>query len=422
MAEESSFSRRDLHFPKLRYIEAIPHPLGSREGVCIRDPKQFAENVLVLPPAVFYIVTLFDGEHSWKDIQTDFSREFGQLIPLEKIEEIVEQLDRELFLESSTFERHKRNVIESFCATPFREAIHAGSAYEGDSLLLHKQLDGFVESIQDKKPVDNLPENKDLSLLISPHIDLHRGGSCFAYAYRELARHDPADLYIILGTGHQSEQSLISMTRKSYVTPLGVVETDVSFVDQFSRSVSTDVFAEEILHRDEHSVEFQVLWLRKVLGDSWKGKVVPILCGSFHPYVMKGISPREDRQVSLLLDTFRSMIEMYPGKVAVIAGVDLSHVGKRFGHPHGIPPRELDRVERDDQEVLNAIRSGNAETFYRSVEKKKDRNHICGLSPIYISLDIVQNSKGYLLNYDRAIEEDSESVVTFASFSFYREK
>ena len=349
-------------------------------------------------------------------------REHGQLIPIEKIQEIVDQLDREFYLDSERFQEQQKSILEQYRSAPFREASHAGTAYEGDPKALTLQLDELLKSIDGQKPIDPLPKSGSLSLLISPHIDLHRGGPCFAHAYRTLLREEPADLYVILGTGHQSERSFISLTKKSYSTPLGIVETDVDFIETLNQSVPEDLFDEEILHRDEHSVEFQILWLRHIFGNEWKGKVAPILCGSFHSFIVKGESPREDARLAPFLDVLRETIDSHPGRVAIVAGVDLSHVGQRFGHPQGIPPNELERVKNDDEEVLNAMRTGNAERFFRTIEKKKDRNNICGLSPIYIALDAARVNNGYLLQYDRAIEEDAQSVVTYASMAFFDQK
>lgn len=421
MADESTALRPDLEYPRIRSVEAIPLPEGSQEGICLRDPRQFAENVLVLPPAVFYLVTLFDGSHSLRDIQELFLRQYQSLIPIAKIQEIVLKLDRELFLESQTFEEHCRQALSRFRSSPVREAAHAGTAYAGESDELQRNLNGLLDTIQNRAPDDALPAEKPLQLLIAPHIDLHRGGTCFAFAYRELLRRSPADLYIVLGTAHHGERSVVTLTRKSYSTPLGPIETDRDFVDELSSKTPFDCFEEEILHRDEHSIEFQIVWLRHILGDAWRGKAVPILCGSFHPHILKGTSPREDRNVAAFLDALRVMMDRYPGKAAVIAGVDMSHVGRRFGHSEGISARELARVAQDDAEVLQAMRGGDAESFYRAVEKKKDRNNICGLSPIYMSLELLRPQRGYLLHYDRAIEEDTQSVVTYASMAFLRE-
>ncbi|MBN2327989.1 MAG: AmmeMemoRadiSam system protein B [Candidatus Omnitrophica bacterium] len=420
MSEQSSVLQPDLEYPKIRPVEALPHPEGSEKGVCLRDPRQFAKNVLVLPPPVFFMVAHFDGNHSLRDIQELFMRKHGELVPLAKIQAIAKQLDREFFLESQTFYEQKQAVVEAFRSDPIRQASHAGTAYPGDKKELRAQLNQLLDSVREKEAEDPPPQNQDLSLLISPHIDLHRGGECFAFAYRELARHTPADLYIIFGTAHQSERNVIALTRKSFSTPLGVVETDADFVDRYNDLASFDPFEDEFLHRDEHSIEFQVLWLQHVLGDHWRGKIVPILCGSFHPYIQAGISPREDQQTAQALDVLRQVVAEYSGRIVAVAGVDFSHVGRRFGHLQGLSPRELERVTHDDRQVLESLHTGEAEAFYRAIEEKKDRNNVCGLSPIYMALDVVRAGRGFLLSYDQAVEDDAQSMVTFASMAFYR--
>ncbi len=421
MSKDTQITRPDLQYPKIRHIEAFPIKDTLEEGVGLRDPRQIAKNMLVVPPPVFFIISMFDGNHSLHDIQQSIIRQYNQTIPLDKIEEIVLQLDKELYLESGTFEKALQETLDAFRNAPYREPAHAGTAYSGEKDQIKQQLNGLLSSIENAIPEDDHCQNNGVSLLIAPHIDLNRGGKCFAYAYRELAQHSPADLYIILGTGHQSNKSLMSLTRKSYSSPIGLIETDQHFIDKISQEAPIDLFEEEFLHRDEHSVEFQTLWLRHILPEEWNGKAVPILCGSFHSYIMNGDSPREDQKLARLLDKLRAEIHQYPGKVTVIAGVDLSHVGRKFGHEKGIPPDELERVEKEDREVLDAILEGDAENFYRVIEQKKDRNNVCGLSPIYMALDIIRPSCGRLLNYDRAIEEDTQSVVTYASLVFYED-
>jgi len=275
-----------------------------------------------------------------------------------------------------------------------------------------------MRAIGEETPRSSIHSQKQLKVLIAPHIDFHRGGAGFAHAYREAARCAPADLYLIFGTAHQSVHSLFILTPKDYNTPLGRMPTDTRFVEQFSREAPVDVFEEEWLHRNEHSAEFQAVWLRYILDGDWQGKIVPILCGSFHRYVQEGISPRQDPDLASCLDLLRRLVDEYPGRVALIAGVDLSHVGKRFGHEQGIPAAELARVEREDQAVLEAIQSGEAERFYARIAKNKDRNNVCGLSPIYMVLDIARPGSGRLLHYGQAVERETESVVTFASLSF----
>lgn len=405
----------ELARPRLRYIEAFPVLREGEQVVCIRDPLRIAENILALPPAALFIASMMDGSHSIEDIQAECLKQFRQTIPRNQIEELIAQLDAELYLESQHFRRALREIERAYHEAPYREPFHAGGAYEAEPVRLREQLHRFQQAI----PPDAESGKGHLTALVSPHIDLHRGGPCFAYAYRELAAHEPAELYLIFGTGHQSRSSLFIPTRKSYNTPLGSIQTDEDFIDRLIQQAPMDVTSEELLHRNEHSIEFQALWLRHILGEENKGKIAPILTGSLHRFIFEGRSPRSDKNVADTLDLLREMVDEYPGKVVIIAGADMSHVGKRFGNELGIPDTELERVRKEDETVLDAMTSADPEAFFASIEQIKDQNNICGLAPIYMMLDIARPQTGRILNYDRAIETESESVVTFVSASFY---
>ncbi len=411
--------RPDLQYPAIRDVEAFPSEQNGEQVICLRDPQNIAKNMLAVPLGVFYILSLFDGRHSIADIQSEMQGQFGELIPAKNIEAIIQQLDRELFLDSETFKNAMRELEQHFRALPNRPPAFAGKAYAGEAEQLRAELDGYCQKMKAESNGEfRTNASGSVQALVSPHIDLNRGGVCFAYAYEELKSAEPADVYLVFGTGHQIRRSLIVGTRKTYDTPLGSVETDVDFVNQFAENAAGDIFAEELLHRDEHSIEFQALWLRYTLGSEWKGKMIPILCGSLHSYIREGISPRSDKNLAHNLDTLRRLIDEYPGKVCVIAGADMSHVGKRFGSELGIPDSELQRVEKEDHDVLAAMESGNAEAFFTSIEKQQDRNNVCGLSPVYMTLDISRPASGKVLKYDRAIETETESVVTYASVSY----
>jgi AmmeMemoRadiSam system protein B len=335
------------------------------------------------------------------------------------LEDVIRQLDEELYLDSEYFEQEYAAIQNSFLSSPVRKAAHAGGAYEGDPEKLKQVLDGLFDGIDVDINLENA-EKKQVSLLISPHIDLHRGGPGFAHAYAQIQNSETADLYVILGTGHHSHSQYMTLTKKDFETPLGVLKTDIDFVDAFSCRVGLDVFEEEFIHRDEHSIEFQVLFLQHVLGPEWQGKIVPILCGSFHEFIHDGVSPREDEGLLEALNVLRDMMDEYDGKVTVIAGVDMSHVGRRFGHEEGAPIQVLERIKQEDQDVLDALVTGDAESFYRRIEAVKDKNNVCGLTPVYMSLACVQPKDGSVLFYDQAVEGDYESIVSFASAVFYR--
>lgn len=403
--------------PCIRMIEAFPVSTDDGNAYGIRDPQNISLHPLVLPPAAFVLASLMDGTRTLAQIQDDFEKAHQQKVPLHMLEEIIRQLDEELYLDSEHFEQEYTAIQNQFLESPIRPAAHAGGAYEGDVEKLNIMLDGLFDEM-DSRETKEKAQNQRISLLVSPHIDLHRGGPGFAHAYAKIQQSTPADLYVIFGTGHHSHYQYMTLTKKDFETPLGITKTDVEFVDAFSKRVDFDVFEEEFIHRDEHSIEFQVLFLQHVLGPDWQGKIVPILCGSFHEFVRDGASPSEDDELSNALTVLHEMIDEYDGNVTVIAGVDMSHVGRRFGHEDGAPISVLERVKQEDQLVLDAMLTGNAESFYRSIEAMKDKNNVCGLTPVYMSLATAQPQNGRILFYDQAVEGDYDSVVSFASAVF----
>ncbi len=128
--------------------------------------------------------------------------------------------------------------------------------------------------------------------IVAPHIDFHRGGPAYAWAYKPLAESAGADLYILLGTSHCGGRSPYILTPKDFETPLGLVETDREFVQKLQASCAEDCFADEYFHRGEHSLEFQVVLLKyiahkraELTGRPEKPfKIVPILVSSFHSW------------------------------------------------------------------------------------------------------------------------------------------
>ncbi len=174
--------------------------------------------------------------------------------------------------------------------------------------------------------------------VLSPHIDLRRGGPAFAWAYQRLVDESDADLFVIFGTAHSPMRYLFSALRKHFDTPLGTVETDLAFVNRLSANLKklpggadVDLFASDLAHRYEHSIEFQVLFLQYLLGGRRPFKIVPILTGSFHSFIAEGRQPRTDAAVSAFSEAMRQTAAQHC--TAENAGPCLLHQRRRPG-PH----------------------------------------------------------------------------------------
>jgi len=125
---------QDLNFtmenPKIRAVEAFPVEQQGQTLVCLRDPSGLAPEPVMLGMGAYFIVTLFDGKMSLKNIQGAFAKRFGEMIALEKLDELIAALDGAYFLDSPAFHERERRVREEFIASPDRPAALAGQCYE----------------------------------------------------------------------------------------------------------------------------------------------------------------------------------------------------------------------------------------------------------------------------------------------------
>lgn len=407
-----------MEYPKLNPIEAFPVEHEGQRVICLRDPNHVSDKVMLLSPETVFIISLFDGANTIEDIQAKCEEKFGERIPPEELEQLIQQLDDALFLDSARFHAHNLKIVEDYHSSNVRPSSHAGLSYPIDVQELEGWFEKFFNEAQQSDPY--IKSQETLRGLISPHIDFTRGGHLYAKAYRELDESCEAETYIIFGTSHYAQvDNPFILTRKGFETPLGISETDGSFVDRIAAECNWDLFEGEIAHRTEHSIEFQVAFLQYVLRKKKDYKIVPILCNSFFSLVQEGKSPNEDERVSQFLKSFGQITEDMGTKVFIIAGVDMAHVGPKFGDRDKVDDITLGRIKERDIKSLEFTEKLDAEGFYRSIEEEKDWRKVCGLSSIYATLSTIQAQEGKLLGYDQAQEPDTGSVVTFASMGFY---
>ena len=116
----------DNDLPKLRNLDMFPAEVSGQKTICLRDPLHLSDKVFFIPYPTFFIVRLFDGQHSIVDIQTEFMRRFGELLYREKIQEIIDQFDEHFLLDSERFRRLEREINENFKNAPLRPMALAG--------------------------------------------------------------------------------------------------------------------------------------------------------------------------------------------------------------------------------------------------------------------------------------------------------
>lgn len=409
-----------MDYPKLRYIEALPVETDKHTRIYIRDPLNYANTPLLLPYPTYFIISHFDGQHSLVDIQAAFARQFSQILSREKIHEIIQQLDEYYYLDSKRFAVLQQKIHDAFLRSPVREMAHADTCYSSQANTFIEQTTAFFDGPQGPGlPRTNQEVQPSVRGLIAPHIDLRVGGLAYAWGYKELAERCDADLFILLGTSHYGMGNLFVATEKDYNTPLGRLKTDCDFIRALQKNYSEDLFADELLHRTEHSLEFQTLFLQYVFGGKREVTVVPLLVASFHHMITTQTPPAEVPRVAAFLSALKETMAQSKKKICLVAGVDFAHVGQKFGDQGPLTEDFLHWVEAEDRRLIRALENVDHADFFAQIAKDGDRRRVCGFSPMYTFLHLVDAKEGKLLKYDRSIDPATQSSVSFASLAFY---
>jgi AmmeMemoRadiSam system protein B len=362
------------------------------------------------------------------EVQTVFAKATGSFIQLSDIQKIVEQLDKSSFLETPAVQKKRAKMIDDFRKSPVRKAFHQGGGYPENSLELASFFGSFFTN--PKGPGKALPDHPSNALaplgLIAPHIDFHRRGPAYAWAYQALADSPPPDLIVALGVAHVSPPSPWVMTRKDYETPYGSMKVDEGLYDEIKQCLWYDPLSDEPVHRGEHSLEFQAVWLRYL----WKEKTppwVPILCSSFErfcPDKAPSTIPTIEEALKKIGDKLSARARAGQ-KILVLAGVDLAHVGPRFGDQIELTPELGKKIESEDRVSLEKAFRLEPDPFYMSVVADDHWRHVCGLSALYTALRFMRalggdkTPPGRLLTYGQA-PDPAGGIVSFVSGIFPR--
>ena len=411
--------------PRVRPVEAFPVQQDGKTLVYLKDPLNFA-TPLGISPAGYFVLVHFDGQHSFTDVQEAYCKQFGSLLMSDDLKSFLDMLDQHYYLDSARFRDYKNAVVLEFRNQTTRVPAHVGGVYKADPEQLKTQLEGFFSAPNGPGLPNSQLAGSTPRAIVAPHIDFHRGGPAYASAYKPLAESGGADLYILLGTSHYSGQTPYILTLKNFATPLGLVETDRDFVQRLQAKCAEDCFIDEYLHRGEHSLEFQVVFLKYIAqqraaltGRPEKPfKIVPILVSSFHSAVVNQTLPEKDSAVGTFLRTLRDLAALESRRVCFVAGVDLAHVGRQFGDREPITDDFLKWVESEDQELVNRLVALDAPGFFNAVAKDQDKRRICGFSPLYSLIHLLDGARGNHLKYSQAFTPETGSAVTFSSLIF----
>jgi len=409
--------------PKIRPLEAVPVARGKRFRIF--DPRGVSDRTMEVSPDVLFAILHFDGTRTSEQVAELYRQRFERSLSTKQMDEITSALEECLFLEGPAFQAHAQRLAERFRAGGVRRAVHAGSAYEADG----RDLDRKIRAMFEEEGGPGLPDSgkklPPLKALVAPHIDVRRGGRTYAHAYKALGESSgEGGTFVILGTAHSGSGAAYTATTLDFETPFGTAPVDKAFLDELaSRYGRARLYADELTHASEHSIEFQAVFLKWLYREKGRIHIVPILCGSLAPLYESGKSPAETEETREFLAALRETLAgaRKAGKqVCLVVSADLSHIGARFGHADPVTPRLQKKMERVDLSMLKFARELDAEGFYRFIMDEDDRRNICGAAAIYTALAAGGATSCELLHYGQAVESGEEgpnAVVTFAAMA-----
>jgi MEMO1 family protein len=397
--------------PPLRNdLELLPIRDDGEDLLLLRDPSGYSDQMLVFRPAAMALLRLFDGRCSIGELLDNIRRETGAEVDGAQILDIVRSLDRYYFLSNPRFDARRDEMDAGYMAQRERPAVHAGNSYPEDP----EELRDFLQDLFDAD--GGTAEAGELLGVLCPHIDLQIGPQVYVPAFRQLSAAD-IDTVVILGTSHYSYEDLFILTEKDFVTPLGTLPTDREFVSLL-HSGSGGVFTRrDVAHRQEHSIEFPVVYLQHVFGNE-RVRIVPILCTSFDEFLVEGTRATADAKYSAFIRSFRSAAETLGRKIAFVLSVDWSHIGRKFGDDFDAAEL-LEPLERLDLEQLAALERCDYERFYELLRESHNASKIDGFACITTFFDLARPRRGMLFDYQQWHEEERASAVTFASMAFF---
>ncbi|MBN1847364.1 MAG: AmmeMemoRadiSam system protein B [Deltaproteobacteria bacterium] len=395
--------RRDLEFFPIRQ--------GNNPFVLVRDPLGLVEEGKAVPWPLYEFMTLLDGTHTVRDIQMALIRQKGGvLVGTDEVEALLAHLDESFLLDTKKYEHARENMVTQFAAKTARPCSHSGRSYPDKPANLKKRLDDILKT----QPPASKPEARVVALA-APHIDLSVGARVYASGYQWLKYTSPSRV-IVLGVGHQMMGDLFCLTEKDFETPLGVVKNDRNMVKELWDAGRAIISENDFGHRAEHSVEFQVIFLQHLLPED-SFTIIPILCGPLMPSLAGYSRSAYMETAGSFLHALSGILSHGDHETLVVAGVDLSHIGPKFGH--NMPATHLQsQSERHDQNLLKAFSNMQTDVFWEESVRVKDQFNVCGFSAMACLMEVLPPSRGQVLGYEVWHEQPTRSAVSFAAVVF----
>jgi AmmeMemoRadiSam system protein B len=394
--------------PRLRPLDFQQVRHAGQRGIVLIDRLGFAEPTFV-PAGLLPIVGRCDGSRPIAAIAEEAAAQIGETVPEALVRDLLRQLEDRLVLDSPRFHAALQKDVAAFLAGGVRPCRHAGSAgYPAEPDGLREELTALVPDAEERRAA--------ASALVAPHIDLTRGRAGYAAAYGRLLACEPADLYVVFGTGHQGPTAPFTGLELDWQTPLGSVRTDRSFVRAVHAEIGASQPLDVFLHRDEHSLEFQVLLLQHV-AERRGGRAFEVACFQCGHLPSANGDPGEEAYAQRLLRGFRAAADASGKRICWVAGADLAHLGPFFGDDESVDDALLRRLHDDEHARLRCLQQARPGAFHTAVVANGNPDRICSATSMF-TVGALAGRSGELLHYGQARAVDDSQVVSFCAMAF----
>jgi AmmeMemoRadiSam system protein B/AmmeMemoRadiSam system protein A len=273
--------------------------------------------------------------------------------------------------------------------TDTREPAVAGSFYPKDKSELNGNLAFYLENAK------SFEVEGKLRILVVPHAGLSYSGNTASWGFKQLEGEDYSRV-IILGASHKAHFPHVAIyDRGFWRTPLGEVAIDGEFADSLIDNVN--FIADTKNHREEHSLEMELIFLQKVLDDF---KIVPIL-----------VSDPTGELVSVLA---QKIAYNFDDKTLLVISTDLSH------YP------DYETANLVDRKVVESLVNSDLKEYERTINEIKESRYAnlstaaCGHQAIKVALkvaEILGVDDFHEIKYENSgdVTDDKTKVVGYAS-------
>ena len=248
---------------------------------------------------------------------------------------------------------------------------------------------------------------------VAPHAGLAYSGPCAAHFYAWLGDTGVRpDTVVVIGTNHTGYGGIYTTATEwgEWETPLGRTPVDLEFAE---RLVSRYPVLEDdaLAHREEHSVEMQLIFLQYLYGaDGFR--LVPIVAKEASARLAEGLA-KAVHEVAAELGR----------RTLVVASSDFTHHGLMYGYVV-FNERVGENVEKLDMYVIEPILRLDTRGFLSRIMETGAT--VCGVGAIPVAIEYARMAGGAarLLRYYNSAQKtgDEEIAVGYASIAFYREQ